>query len=298
MREKFLLITLVAVAALAELFPNVSAQDAAAKAQQLMAQARAAIGGDKLKSLTSLSATGNLRRRLGQMDTSGEIQIDLLLPDKMLRTETMTMMGGVELTRLEAINGDTVWTDQKTGGGGGNMVMIRRPGADTPQGQEMQQNAARAESARIMLGWLLTTLSSTPVEYSYAGQAESPDGKADVIEVKGANNFAAQIFLDQKTHKPLMLSYKGRKARVVMQTMQGPPRGEDEMKKHMAEAEAKAAAEPLVEYQMTFGDYRDVNGISLPHRLMKSVDNEPNEEWEITKFKINPPLKPEKFQKK
>jgi hypothetical protein len=233
------------------------------------------------------------------METSGEVQIDLLLPDKMMRVETMTMMGGVELTRMEAVNGSTVWTDQQTGGGhGGGMVVIRRPGGDTAQGQAMQQNAVRAESARTMLGWLLTTLSSFPVQYSYAGEAESPDGKADVLDVKGANDFTVQLYLDQKTHKPLMLTYKGRKARVIMQTRQGPPNSEEEVKKQIAEAEAKAAAEPLVEYQVIFNDYRDVNGVSLPHRLTKSVENEVNEEWEISKFKLNPQLKPEKFEKK
>ncbi|MEP7336240.1 MAG: hypothetical protein ABI977_00620 [Acidobacteriota bacterium] len=299
MRKKFLLVLLLAVAAIAEVFPNVSAQDAAAKAQQLVAQARAALGGDKLKSLTSLSANGNLRRRMGQMDMSGEVQVDLLLPDKMLRIETMTMMGGVEVTRLEAVNGANVWTDQQTSGHGGGMVMVRRPGGDTPQGQAMQQNAVRAESARTLLGWLVATSSSFPVEYNYAGEAESPDGKADVLDVKGPNNFAARLFLDQKSHKPLMLTYKGRKARIITSTIQGgAPRSEEEVKKQIAEAEAKAAAEPLVEYQVVFSDYREVGGISLPHRLTKSVENEVNEEWEITKFKINPQLKPEKFEKK
>jgi hypothetical protein len=298
MRNQFLVVLLVAAIAVAELFPNVSAQDAAGKAQQLIEQARKALGGEKLKSLNSLSATGSLRRKMGQMEMSGELQIDLLLPDKMMRVETMAMMGGVELTRMETVNGNTVWTDQQTGGGGGGMVMIRRPGGDTPHGQAMQQNAVRAESARTMLGWLLTTLSSFPVEYSYAGEAESPDGKADVLDVKGANNFAVQLFLDQKSHKPLMLTYKGRKARMMTRTVQGAPRSEEEIKKEIAEAEAKAAAEPLVEYQVIFNDYRDVSGVSLPHRLTKSIENEINEEWEISKFKLNPQLKPEKFEKK
>lgn len=297
MRDKILIVFLVAAAAVAELFPNVSAQDAAGKAQQLIAQARAALGGEKLKSLNSLSASGSLRRKMGQMEMSGELQIDLLLPDKMLRVETISMMGGIELTRMEAINGSNVWTDQQTGGGGGGVVMIRR-GNDTPHGQAMQQNAIRAEAARTMLGWLLTTSSAFPAEYKYAGEAESPDGKADVLDITGPDNFAARLFLDQKGHKPLMLTYKGRKARVMMRTMQGPPRSEEEIKKEVAEAEAKAAAEPLVEYQVVFGDYREINGISFPHRLTKSVENEVNEEWEFTKVKLNPQLKPEKFEKK
>jgi hypothetical protein len=297
MRKKIPFILLIAVAAIAEVFPNVSAQDAAAKAQQLIAQARAALGGDKLKSLTSLSANGNLRRRMGQMDMSGEVQIDLLLPDKILRVETMNLMGNAELTRMEAVNGGNVWTDQQTGGHGGGMVMIRRPGAESPQGQAMQQNGVRAEFARTTLGWLLTTVSSFPVEYSYAGEAESPEGKGDVLDVKGPNSFAARLFLDQKTHKPMMLTYQARKPRVMVRTM-GAPRSEEEIKKEVQEAEAKAAAEPMVEYQVHFTDYREVSGISLPHRLTKSIENEVNEEWEITKFKINPQLKPEKFEKK
>ena len=296
MRNRFLIVFMIAAIAVAELFPNASAQDAATKAQQLLAQARAALGGEKLKSLTSLSATGTMRRKMGQMDMAGELQVDLLLPDKIMRVETTTLMGSAELTRMEVLNGATVWTDQQTSGGG--MVMIRRPGADNPHAQAMQQNSVRSEFARTMIGWLLTTPSSFPVEYSFAGEAESPDGKADVLDVKGPNDFAARLFLDQKSHKPLMLTYKGRKARVIMSTSTNGPRSEEEVKKQIADAEAKAAAEPLVEYQVVFNDYRDVSGVSLPHRLTKSVENEVNEEWEISKFKLNPQLKSEKFEKK
>lgn len=297
MRNRFLIVFMIAAIAVAELFPNASAQDAATKAQQLLAQARAALGGEKLKSLTSLSASGSMRRKMGQMDMSGELQVDLLLPDKIMRVETTTLMGSAELTRMEVLNGTTVWMDQQTSGGGG-MVMIRRPGGDNPHAQAAQQNSVRSEFARTMIGWLLTTPSSFPVEYSFAGEAESPDGKADVLEVKGPNDFAARLFLDQKSHKPLMLTYKGRKARVIMSTSTNGPRSEEEVKKQIADAEAKAAAEPLVEYQVVFNDYRDVSGVSLPHRLTKSVENEVSEEWEISKFKLNPQLKPEKFEKK
>ena len=86
MREKFLIAILIIAAAVAELFPGVSAQDAAAKAQQLINQARAALGGDKLK---SLSVTGNYRRTFSQAEMAGEVSYDLLLPDKMMKTETM-----------------------------------------------------------------------------------------------------------------------------------------------------------------------------------------------------------------
>ena len=136
MREKFMIMVLIIAAAMAEIFPGVSAQDAAGKAQQLIAQARAALGGDKLK---SLSVTGNYRRTLGQMEMAGEVSYDLLLPDKMMKTETMNPMPSLEITRIEALNGEDVWEDQQQHGGGGRNDDLpsrpRRPRSRSPESQ-------------------------------------------------------------------------------------------------------------------------------------------------------------------
>ena len=55
--------------------------------------------------------------------------------------------------------------------------------------------------------------------YAYGGQAESPDGKADIIDVTGPDDFKARLFVDADTHLPLMLTYMEPEARVVMRTM-------------------------------------------------------------------------------
>src|SRR4029453_5674299 len=52
-----------------------------------------------------------------------------------------------------------------------------------------------------------TSFSSYPLAFGLAGQAEAPEGKADVLDVKGPGNFAARLFVDNKTHLPLMLSW-------------------------------------------------------------------------------------------
>ena len=300
MREKFMIAFLIIAAAMAELFPGASAQDAAAKAQQLIAQARAAVGGDKLK---SLSVTGNYRRTFGQAEMTGEVSYDLLLPDKMMKTETMNPMPSIEITRIEAINGDEVWEDQQRHGGGGGIVMFRRgPGGsatDPQKAREALQQGVRSDFARLLIAWLLTTPSSFPVEFSFAGEAESPDGKADVLDMKGPGGFAARLFLDQKTHYPLMLTYNGKKPRFITQTVTaGGPRNPEEMEKRVKEMEAEAAKQPDVEYRIYLSDYREVNGVSFPHKLTRSIENEVNEELEIKNVKINPQLKPEKFVKK
>jgi hypothetical protein len=300
MREKFLIMILIIAAAATDMFPSSSAQDLAAKAQQLIAQSRTAIGGDKLK---SLSVTGNYRRTMGQMEMAGEVNYELILPDKMIKTETMNPMPGIEITRIEALNGDDVWEDQQQQGGAGGVVMFRRgpagPGADPKQAQEMMRLAVRSDCSRLLLGWLLTTPPSFPVEFSFAGEAESPDGKADVLDVKGPNGFAARLFLDQKTHYPLMVTYNGRKPRVMTQTMRpGALKGPEEIEKQRKEMEAEIAKQPAVEFRIYLSDYREVDGILFPHKLTRTIEDEVNEELEIKNVKINPPLKPEKFVKK
>ncbi len=303
MKEKIVIVILVIAAAITELMPGVDAQDAVAKAQQLVNQARAALGGDKLK---SLSVTGNYRRAMGQAEMSGEVSYDLALPDKMMKTETMSPIPSIEVTRIETINGDDVWEDQQQNGGGGGMVMIRRgpggpggPGTDPQKAKAAQQQFLRSDFARLSIGWLLTAPSSFPVEFSFAGEAESPDGKADVLDVKGPDGFAARLFLDQKTHRPLMLTYNSRRPRMMTQTLSGgPPKDPAEMEKRIKEMETEAAKQPPVEFRLHFSDYREVNGVSFPHKLTRSIEEEINEELEIKSVKINPQLKPEKFVKK
>lgn len=294
MREKVLIVLFIAVVAVAELFPNVSAQEAADKAQQILAAARSAIGGEKLKSLQSLTLEGEFRRTMGPMEMSGSANIDMLMPDKILKTETMVMMGSMEITRLEALNGDKAWEDQQTNGGGG-MVMIRRGGkAGDPKGAE---DMIRGEALKTALGFLLTPPSSLPTTFSYAGEAESPDGKADVLNAKVPVGPALQLYFDQKSHRLLMLTYKGKRPRVLTHTGGAPPT-EEELQKRMKESEEEAAKQPDVEYQTRFSNYKEVSGIWLPHTISKGIESETNEELTITKVKINPSLKPEKFVKK
>jgi hypothetical protein len=295
--RKILLFVILLLAIAVEFFQHIEAQDATGKAQELLSQARTSIGGEKLRSLGSLSATGSYRRIMGEREMSGEIQFDLILPDKMMRTETMNPVPGAEITRIEAINGNISWADQQSSGTGGGMIMVRRPGGDSPQGQAMQTNAIRAELARISIGWLLSSPASLPVDFTYAGEAEAPDGKADALDIKGPNGFSARLFLDHKTHLPLMLTYNGKKPRIMMRTFTG-PRSKEEVEIEARKAEAEAANQPDVEYQIRFSEHREIEGISLPHRLTRAIDGEVNEELEISKFKINPSLKAEKFEKK
>src|SRR5436190_23793525 len=64
------------------------------RAAELLAKARAAIGGDShLAAVQGLSCAGTVNRAIGDHQISGEVVLDLELPDRMLRTETISPMG-------------------------------------------------------------------------------------------------------------------------------------------------------------------------------------------------------------
>ena len=280
------------------------------RALALLDKARAALGGEaKLKAVQSLSATAKFRRILAkdQPEVSGELQLDFLLPDKFMTTEESALpMGGAHLTRISGLNGDQTFRDARTSGGGGGMVIVRA-GPENPasQVQAGMLRAVRAEFARYVIAWLLTSPPGQSLEFSYVGEAQADEGRAEVIDVKSADDFAVRLFLDKETRRPLMLSYRGTQPVLMMRMMGGPSASREEAEKHAKEIQEKNRKEmesPLpeqktVEIQMYLSDYREVDGVLLPHHISRSVNGEVTEEWEVTKFRINPPLKAEKFKK-
>ena len=100
--------------------------------------------------------------------------------------------------------------------------MVRMaPPASGPDAEAQALRNQRADLARFTLAFLLTSPSAMPLEYTYGGEAEAEDGKADVVDAKGPGSFAARLFFDKRTHRPLMLSYRGAAPRMVMQTQRG-----------------------------------------------------------------------------
>jgi hypothetical protein len=270
------------------------------KAVALLAQARAALGGQgKLAKVQGLSAAGTLAREMGDRQVTGELTIDLQLPDKMVRTDSMSPMGDATIVMLNGINGDTLLRNSKTLNAGPGM-MIRMPSAPAA-GSDAETQAlrvARAELARFTVAFLLTFPASMPLEFTDGGEAESPDGKADLVHVKGPGSFAARLFLDKSSHRPLMLSYQGVAPRMVMQTMRGGPAPDGPTAPRHAEDAAAPPTPQAVDIQMFLDDYRAEDGVLLPHKVSRSVDGKTTEEWTFKTIKVNPAFKADAFSGK
>lgn len=307
----------------------ISAQDRVAG---IVSATRKALGGeDKITGLKTLTAEGPFRRTMGgRADMEGTATLTIAPPDKMKRVEEMQMggmVGGPTIERTSVLAGTTAWDDtQNRGGmgGGGMRIMI----ADGPPGRggagatPEQLNEARVRRMRVSLQRLSAALladAGTP--WVDAGVAESPDGgKADILETKEETGRTLRLFIDQSTHLPLMVQYQDPKPMMMINGggpgrgpggpggPGGPPNGQrapgapptppspEEMEKRIAEMQRNPP--PMGTFEMHLSDYKKVDGVMLPHKIETSLDGEPNEEWTIEKYKVNPQIKPDTWEKK
>ena len=355
------------IAALVALAPSVQPLQAQDKAADVLAKMRQAIGGGKLDSLKTFSLMGKTARNVGERQATSDIELYLELPDKYLRVENIT--APIARTMQTGHNGDKpimpagmnmaggagpvviMNGGAMPAGGGGARMMVETvmvagggggrggaPGAGeananiTPE----MRNAAmirsqRIELSRMMLGWFGMAHPGMNATYTYAGEAESPDGKAHIINVKADGGFEVKLFIDQASNLPLMVTWqalgppdlrninRGGGAGPVISSGAPPPppppppptaggvnaipppagaqqsqqnQMTDEMRKQFDEAMKNRK---MIEYRVYFGDWKEVAGIQFPHTLQRATGNDTTEEWTISKVQVNPKIDAKKF---
>jgi len=301
------------------------------KAAEILAAARKAIGDKKLDTLKTFSVQSALQRNVQTMQVSSDVEILLDLPDKYLRTEASTGGGMIMAAGgTSGFNGDRPLQKPNAGGmpGGGMVIRMGGPGGlssgdgekPTPEQLTAMSKAmvrsSQTEASRLMLGWFAMAHPAVNAQYTFAGEAESPDGKAYVIDVKNADSFTARLFIDEQTHLPLMVTYKGPQPR--MMTQGGGPRqvtpaggnphavtmtssmSEEDRKKAQAEIDKQikdAQRQPpvMADYTVFFEDWREADGVKFPFKMRRAMGSETTEEWTVSKVKVNPKIDPKRF---
>jgi hypothetical protein len=263
--------------------------------------------------------------------------------------DTSAPGGGPAIIATQALNGTEVW-DENTGGGRGGFAIFGGPGGGGPGGfgggggrggfggggrgdaggtpqaggaqgrgtvdperlRQAQLRQRQADLSRLMLAWLLTSDAAV----SWVGTAESPDGKADVLEIKPADAPATRLFLDAASHLPLMLTWQGAAPQVFIRGGRrgagAPGGGPDQVPPGAppatgdqpvpgppdAQGPRRGGPPPQATLQMTMSDYKAVGGIKLPHTITRGVNGQTNEEWHELNYKVNPSFKANTFEQK
>ncbi len=281
----------------------VGAEGTDAKATALLARLRQALGGEaKLTSLKGLTLQADMRRVMpGEgaepgPEMSGEVTLDFVDAKRYLFIDSFSPMPGMPPIAIgSAINGEEQWSGPVSAPVGG--VMIRAEGSNDPG-----RLRTRLEKDMTRLSIALLAGSNVPgVVFTYGGVAESPEGRAEVLDVTGPGGFKGKLFLDEKTARPMMLSYLEVPRRMAMRRGgpgAPPPTGHGEPNTPAAATGAAPPAAELKEAQMFLSDYKSEDGISLPRSVTIKVQDGPTEEWTVQKVKLNPVFGADHFKKR
>jgi hypothetical protein len=247
-----------------------------------------------------------------------------------------TPMGNVSLTI--GFNGPALIQDTEMPQAPGGAVRMFVAGGAGPNASPEEQRAAdtkaiatqKQEFARMALGIFGDSTPAFPLQFTYGGVAEAPDGKADIINVKGEGDFAGKLFIDQKSHLPLMYSWMAKEPVNMVQstsrsggpgggsssgggmvTTFGPGGGgrtggskmsqedQDKMMKDLQDQmKAAEANRKTVEFRVYYGNFQDVDGLKLPHSFQQSIAGNAASEITIEKYKVNPKIDPKRFEPK
>lgn len=276
------------------------------RAAKVLADARAALGGDsRLSAVKSFTTTGRTRRIQGDNLVPIEFEMLVELPDKYLRKDEIPAQESDPTTI--GFNGDALLQIPPP------VPPTPRPGMPAPP-PEMFENllkqralTARQDFARLMLGMFATSFEAYPLTFAYVGQAEAPEGKAHVLEATGASNFKLRFFVDMKTGLPIMVSWtapgrpmpagRGAPGAPSSPGAASPPAASRPAPQASAPAPQGSAPAPQApEQRLYFADYRDVDGLKLPFRLRRGVGVNTTEETTFDRFRLNPKIDPRRFE--
>jgi hypothetical protein len=228
---------------------TLTAQSAAPDPAAVLGAARDALGGEKkLTAVKTFIATGRTQQVRGDNLVPIEFEIDVELPDKYVRRDEIPAQESGPSTA--GFNGDA-------------LIQAKTP-------------TVKQDFARLMLAMFATSFSGYPLTFSYAGQAEAPQGKADVLEAKGAQNTTMRFFIAQATHLPILITWQAPPA---------PARG--------AQPQTLAAPQDM---RLFLADYRDVDGVKWPFRLRRAEGAETVEETSFDRFRVNAKIDARKFR--
>jgi hypothetical protein len=281
---------LAAIVCLAMSAPAVAQSPSQDAAPAAISAAREALGGEKkLTAVRSIVATGRTRQVRGDNLVPIEFEIAIELPDKYVRKDEIPAQESGPTT--SGFNGETLLQFPVPS------PPPARAGGSPPPTQEqlaavarMRLANVRQDFARLMLGLFAGTPASYPVAFSYVGKAEAPQGKADVLDVKGVAGpgaFAARLFINDATHLPIMLTWAA-----------PPPsgRGGPPSPPGSPGTPARQGQPTPPESRLYFADYREVSGLQLPFRIRRALGADTVEETTFDGFKINGTIDPKKFE--
>jgi hypothetical protein len=260
----------------------VSMMAQAPDAAKVLADMQAALGGaTKVAAVKTLTAKGIIKRVNPRGTVENETELSMELPDKIVTRSRIAGEGPMAIYRMMGFNGDGLINETDAPPNlaqGMRAETSDRVRAAGGAGQTEEQRAAmtarqllvqKKEFARLTLAMFGMSYAGFPLKFAYGGEAESADGVAHIVEATGADDFKVQLFVDAKTHQPLMMMW--------------------------TDPGAGVNAGKMIERRLYYSDFKATGGLTLPHTVRRAVDGQTTEETTYAEIAVNPKIDGKKF---
>lgn len=281
------------------------------RTQELLQLARAAIG--NATTLQSLVVKGTIKRRIKYVEVSSptevqekektltsKLRVEFQFPDKFRIREKGSQINGLGYELVATVNNREAWLYPPP------IVPSTPENRRVVSVEEAEQNLvrqaqmARANISRLTLGWLLTPISPTPLEFDYMGRVTSEGGTNDVLIVRDVDGYKMLLLLDPQTHLLTMLNETVVMPQrvTVIPTGFGFDRRFNRAITAKAREERQARSKPpqAVSIQMRLSERRNIEGLNFPHRITTYYNGQEVEEIEFHDFQLNHAINPKKFE--
>jgi hypothetical protein len=292
-----------------------------ARAQLLLQQARTALGGEeawnRLQSLLVrlkvervikyISVEGPDKIVEKERTLEGKMELDFLLPDRFRRKVSTETFGNYKYSFAEIVNGEKAFRDpplQVRSYNGDNRVVDV---GDVERTLNVQTQSAQQQLSFYTLLYLLRTPSCIPIKWRYEGLHRLSDQvlgdqlqPVEVLLGVAPDNFHPILMFDPKTHLPLGLAivYTEAIRQNVVVEVAALDRGYLRRTFQRAAQERRARTQPVRRHELRWllSDYRQVEGLLLPHHIAITRDGVLLEEMTVRELKLNRPINPKKFE--
>lgn len=148
------------------------------------------------------------------------------------------------------------------------------------------------ELLRLTLALLMTAPQDVDVAYTYGGEGNVDSTICNIVNATfGSDTF--KIFLDKATNLPVAMNYSGMQIPKALKTTSMPKSVENDVRVIVKTSGEMQSAD----FQVKFSDYRNVNGVQLPYNWTTTSAGNPNENFSVTNYEVNPTNIAEKLNK-
>ena len=225
--------------------------EAISRAADELARYRAAAGRDAVTAVRRLEAVGTSLS--SAVPGVRGLHLAAVYPNFFQQEEKPSSLKAGYWTII-TLNGEQGWFggNARLGGPGRAKDPVTAAGAETLAARQAFVNVM----AGILPGWLQESERFT---FTYRGIVDAGPDKGVLLGIDGPNSYAARLLLDGTTHLP----------------------------RHLVTERQRGAATAAAALNVTYGDYRSVHGVLLPHLILRENDTGVHVRWTIANYTIN-----------